>query len=726
MKDLLKQRLNRLTQQNHRELMVICGEQGWCLRTVNSLLSCLQEEQGLWLGEGAPDAVPAIQAGKASCWLGRERQFVVFNAWSGFDVDAFGAISGVVKGGGVMFLLVPVLDQWSLLQDPEHRRITVYPENENRVTGRYIQRLAGLLVKSEHCSLIQQNKAPVWQVLPNLNSETEARGNSGYCQTPEQALAVEAIKKVATGHRRRPLVLTADRGRGKSAALGIAAAQLLTHGLSRIVVTGPSLASTEQVFQHADECLGNDSLSRGTFSRGRVQWQDKSVQFMAPDEIVEHPIDCDLMLVDEAAALPVSLLESLLRQQSRIVFSSTIHGYEGTGRGFAIRFRKKLDAIAPKWRALHIKQAIRWADHDPLEQLVFSSLLLNARPAEDHQVEGATAEQCEWVRFDRDQLMHDEPMIAQVFGLLVLAHYRTRPFDLRHFLDGPNIEVYGLLYQGCLTGTVLAAREGAIDASMQEPVWLGQRRVRGHLIPQSLSNHAGIPEAIRQKGLRILRIAVHPAVQRNGLGADMLNRLAQSASDKGFDYLGTSFGATSGLLSFWQNSGYLPVRTGLQREAASGCYSLMMLQALSEAGRELLGEARSRFYDNLLLQLPESLKVMDTELVRQLFNGAGGFISADLSERDWQDIASFSHGQRLFESCLPAIRKLLLKGLVCPDSCSDSCSNSYEQALQVLTMKVLQQQSWSSLAQNERLAGKKQVLTRLRSCVGMLETALKH
>ena len=60
-----------------------------------------------------------------------------------------------------------------------------------------------------------------------------------------------------------------------------------------------------------------------------------------------------------------------------------------------------------------------------------------------------------------------------------------------------------------------------------------------------------------------------------------------------------------------------------------------------------------------------------------------------------------SHGQRLFESCLPAIRKLLLKGLVCPDS----CSNSYEQALQVLTMKVLQQQSWSSLAQHDRLAG---------------------
>ena len=721
MKELFKQRLNHLAQLNHRELIVFSGEQDWCLHSVNEWLPYLLEEQGLWLGEGVPEAMPVIHAAKASQWLGRERQFVVFNGWSGFDVDAFGAISGVVKGGGVMFLLVPELAQWSQLEDPEHCRITVYPETKNRVTGRYIQRLAKLLTESEHCSLIQQHKEPAWSALPNLNVESEASDDFGYCQTPEQAQAVEAIKKVATGHRRRPLVLTADRGRGKSAALGIAAAQLLTHGLKRIVVTGPSLASTEQVFQHAGKCLENTCLSRGTFSGGRVQWQDKSIQFMAPDEIVVNPVDCDLMLVDEAAALPVPLLETLLRQQSRIVFSSTIHGYEGTGRGFAIRFRKKVDSIAPKWRALSIRQAIRWADHDPLEQLVFSSLLLDASPAEDHQVEGATAEQCEWVCFDRDQLVQNESMVAQVFGLLVLAHYRTRPFDLRHFLDGPNIEVYGLLYKGRLVGTVLAAREGAIDASMQEPIWLGQRRVRGHLIPQSLSNHAGIPEAIRQKGLRVLRIAVHPAIHRKGLGAEMLNCLAQSARDKGFDYLGTSFGATSGLLNFWQNSGYQPVRTGLQREAASGCYSLMMLQSLSEAGNELLVEARSRFFDNFLLQLPESLKVMEAELVRQLFRGASDFSSADLSERDWQDIASFSRGQRLFESCLPAVRKLLLKGLVCAGSEFDSC----EQALRVLVIKVLQQQSWSNLAQYEGLAGKKQVLVHLRSCVGQLETALK-
>ena len=170
--------------------------------------------------------------------------------------------------------------------------------------------------------------------------------------------------------------------RGKSAALGIAAASLFKSGLDQIVVTGPSLLSTEQVFQHSAALLEEASLSRGI-----LEWQGRQLRFVAPDELTQamesEKVECDLMLVDEAATLPVPLLETLLRQHSRIVFSSTVHGYEGTGRGFAIRFRKVLDRITPKWRTLHLQQAIRWSERDPLEHLIFSSLLLDARPAPD-------------------------------------------------------------------------------------------------------------------------------------------------------------------------------------------------------------------------------------------------------------------------------------------------------------------------------------------------------
>ncbi|MCG7973391.1 MAG: DUF1726 domain-containing protein, partial [Candidatus Thiodiazotropha taylori] len=37
----------------------------------------------------------------------------MYNAFSGFDPDAFGAVSGTLTGGGLLLLLTPSLDHWA-------------------------------------------------------------------------------------------------------------------------------------------------------------------------------------------------------------------------------------------------------------------------------------------------------------------------------------------------------------------------------------------------------------------------------------------------------------------------------------------------------------------------------------------------------------------------------------------------------------------------------------
>lgn len=703
----LKSLLDAAAANHHRTFLVLTGSELWAKEQAAKLAQTFPSDNALWVGKEPDFSISHIPSSKATTWLGRECGQIFFDAFSGFDVDAFGVLSGTLSGGGLCVLLAPDLMSWEAFKDPEHKRLAVYPESPETVTGRYLSRLSLLIQEDASVALVSEQGESHWPEPERINLSVSDDVDPIY-RTHEQAVAVEAIKRVSKGHRRRPLVLTADRGRGKSAALGIAAAQLMMEGVGSIHVTAPSLAAVETLFLHASL-----SLEGSKQSRGLLEWQDKQLRFYAPDEWLESKqgsSQCDLMLVDEAAALPVGILEQLLKDNSRIVFASTIHGYEGTGRGFAVKFRQKLDAVTPKWKALHIRQPVRWQAADPLEAFVFRALMLNASPAKDEEVAGVQFDQCEFVHFDRDLLMQDETLLQELFGLLVLAHYRTRPFDLRHLLDGPNIRVYGLKYRGRIVATLLGAVEGGLDPELEEPVWSGKRRVRGHLMPQSLSNHVGIPEAIALKGMRVIRIAVHPELQRQGLGQKFLEVVADHASD--LDYLGSSFGATADLIQFWQSAGFLPVRTGLVREASSGCFSLMVLRPVSERAQVLQAEAIERFCDSLQLLLPDQLSSMEPELMVRLLRLASAGGSVRLSARDVMDLESFANGDRLYESCLVAIRKLLLASY--PEAVIE------DDELILLSMKVVQYRSWKALAVYTGVPGRKQVLQLFKERISKL------
>lgn len=176
-----------------------------------------------------------------------------------------------------------------------------------------------------------------------------------------------------SGHRKRPLILTADRGRGKSSTLGIAAAQLLAerHGFN-IIVTAPSVKAVEPVFSHASQGLESCEVINAT----HIRHQGGSLRFVAADELLKSKPDCDLLFVDEAAAIPIPMLKSMVDIYHRMIFSTTVHGYEGSGRGFGIKFESWLSEHRPGWKGFKLEQPIRWNNNDPLEAWLFDCFLL--------------------------------------------------------------------------------------------------------------------------------------------------------------------------------------------------------------------------------------------------------------------------------------------------------------------------------------------------------------
>src|SRR5690606_33136014 len=141
------------------------------------------------------------------------------------------------------------------------------------------------------------------------------------------------------------------------------------------------------------------------------------------------------------------MLQRLLQQYSRIVFSTTLHGYEGSGRGFKLQFQQLLDHYTPGWYHTHLIQPVRWNSGDLLEQFSFELCLLDAEPVADALIMDATIAALQIQPVSAEQLVQDESLLQQCFGLMVAAHYRTRPSDLQMLLDRDDMWVLGVFYQ---------------------------------------------------------------------------------------------------------------------------------------------------------------------------------------------------------------------------------------------------------------------------------------
>jgi tRNA(Met) cytidine acetyltransferase len=402
--------------------------------------------------------------------------------------------------------------------------------------------------------------------------------------------------------------------------LGVAAARLLGEGLPRITVVAPHRAAAATLFAQAQAAAGLPLQGVADMRIGTG-----TLRFRLPAECLADGDAPGLVLVDEAAAIPVAVLGRLLDRANRLVFASTVHGYEGSGRGFELRFQQELARRMPQWRTLQLTAPVRWAADDPLEALVNDAFLLDAeldetgpdeaRPGPAARADLAIAE------VEPARLQRDEGLLRSVFGLLVNAHYQTRPSDLRQLLDNPDNRLWVARRGGAVVGVLLASLEGGLDAAMAGRVLSGQRRPRGHLLPQSLAVHAGLEACLQQRVARVQRIAVHPRLQRRGIASRLLQGLAAWAAGQGFDLLGCAFGAEPSLLAFWRANGFVPVRLGVRVDPASAAHSLFMLRGLSARGGSLAAGGARRFLADLPWSLAAGLRDLESRLAAALLRG---------------------------------------------------------------------------------------------------------
>ncbi|HBD3525601.1 TPA: tRNA cytosine(34) acetyltransferase TmcA [Escherichia coli] len=636
--------LHTLTAQMKREgirrLLVLSGEEGWCFDHALKLRDALPGDW-LWISP-QPDAEKHCSPSALQTLLGREFRHAVFDARHGFDAAAFAALSGTLKAGSWLVLLLPVWEEWENQPDADSLRWSDCPDPI--ATPHFVQHFKRVLTADNDAILWRQNQP---FSLAHFTPRTDWHPATGAPQ-PEQQQLLQQLLTMPSG----VAAVTAARGRGKSALAG----QLISRIAGSAIVTAPAKAATDVLAQFAGE----------------------KFRFIAPDALLASDEQADWLVVDEAAAIPAPLLHQLVSRFPRTLLTTTVQGYEGTGRGFLLKFCARF----PHLHRFELQQPIRWAQGCPLEKMVSNALVFDDENF-THTPQGNIV-----ISAFEQTLWRSEPETPlKVYQLLSGAHYRTSPLDLRRMMDAPGQHFLQAAGENEIAGALWLVDEGGLSQQLSQAVWAGFRRPRGNLVAQSLAAHGSNPLAATLRGRRVSRIAVHPARQREGTGQQLIAGALQYTQD--LDYLSVSFGYTGELWRFWQRCGFVLVRMGNHREASSGCYTAMALLPMSDAGKQLAEREHYR-----LRRDAQVLAQWNGEMlpVDPLNDGA-------LSDDDWLELAGFAFAHRPLLTSLGCLLRLL---------------QTSELALPALRGRLQKNASDAQLCTTLKLSGRKMLLVRQR------------
>ena len=623
-----------------RRLLVLSGEERWCFDHALKLRDALPGDW-LWISP-QPDAENHCSPSALQTLLGREFRHAVFDARYGFDAAAFAALSGTLKAGSWLVLLLPVWDEWENQPDADSLRWSDCPDPI--ATPHFVQHLKRVLTADNDAILWRQNQP---FSLAHFTPRTDWHPATGAPQ-PEQQQLLQQLLTMPPG----VAAVTAARGRGKSALAG----QLISRIAGSAIVTAPAKAATDVLAQFAGE----------------------KFRFIAPDALLASDEQADWLVVDEAAAIPAPLLHQLVSRFPRTLLTTTVQGYEGTGRGFLLKFCARF----PHLHRFELQQPIRWAQGCPLEKMVSEALVFDDENF-THTPQGNIV-----ISAFEQTLWRSEPETPlKVYQLLSGAHYRTSPLDLRRMMDAPGQHFLQAAGENEIAGALCLVDEGGLSQELSQAVWAGYRRPRGNLVAQSLAAHGSNPLAATLRGRRVSRIAVHPARQREGTGRQLIAGALQYIHD--LDYLSVSFGYTEELWRFWQRCGFVLVRMGNHREASSGCYTAMALLPMSDAGKQLAEREHYR-----LRRDAQALAQWNGEMLP-----VDPLNDAVLSDDDWLELAGFAFTHRPLLTSLGCLLRLL---------------QTSELALPALRGRLQKNASDAQLCTTLKLSGRKLLLVRQR------------
>ncbi|MBT3134619.1 GNAT family N-acetyltransferase [Alteromonas sp. ALT199] len=620
--------LSDINYPTHRRMLVISGHDTFC-ETALSIIQTLADETAFL--SVATFTSNELKGKRRKKVLGSEYDIATLDCRDSFKPGDAMAVAGIVKHRGCLILICPEFEQWC-----SNASVSFLSEGFTLTHSRYLARFTECLRTNADIALLSESIAR----LPDLTTyrvegpplEKTYRGS--LFKSKEQENAYSRLYQSYSLNKLNALV-TAPRGRGKSSLLGIFIDSLVREG-KNVLLTSEQRENVASVMSQLHQFDGTketnvqfhhtDSVDQKRRPVDERRMSLGSVKWVPPDSELLYNEDnttYDLVVVDEAASMPLPTVNRIMATNPQWILSTTLQGYEGSGNGF---IHKLIPTLPSGSIHLRLSTPLRWYENDAIEAFFKRSCLFESSTTNDNITGVESEDSFELIKrsdfFLGSFKNVNESTLRQVMHLLALAHYQTTPDDFMRLLDSPDVLVAILKSDSHVIAAAIINIEGGTRLNnVSTDIASGRRRPKGHLGAQRLTLLSTNPEAATYNYWRINRIAVHPMLQNRGIGSYVVKEVVNQAREQAIEATCTSYGTTLKLDKFWARNGFEIVDYGRKPNKASGETSALAIlphtPKATDFAATLIALKTSFSSNSSLYELPSSvLEIYITKLAQ--------------------------------------------------------------------------------------------------------------
>lgn len=618
--------------------------------------------------------------------LGSTFSSLIMDLSEGFHPNDLGVVVETVEEGGIIIAISPPILRWKNLISKWHEELISEPFTLKDVVGRFYRRFLERTLRAEGVIIFDADREELvkrYEFTQKGSSREEIvipestrikKKLYKLCASQDQVRVLQVFERFFEREKeRKAVVITADRGRGKTAVLGIVTPALISRlerllkRPIRVLVVAPTPHAVQNYFKFLIKAMKRQGMKDFFVKKTEelitvLNSKYARVEYAIPRRALDESGLVDILIVDEAAGIEVPVLLKVTENARHVIFSTTIHGYEGTGRSFNVRFLKKLEEDPSiEVEKIHMSEPIRYGAGDPIESWLYDALLLNALPVEleEEDLDRIRISELEFKILNKDELLNNEELLREFFGIYVLAHYRNRPSDLSVLLDTPNHIPAVVKVNGKVVCSLHLAVEGGMDEELIAKIRTGYKP-RGQIIPDLVLKHFWNYDFSKRKGVRIVRIATHPNAMDMGVGSFALRKVIEWAEQSDLDWVGSGFGVSSDLIRFWLKNGFLPIHITPQRNEISGEYTIIVLRPIKVD--ESVARMNVEFIRRFIEYLSDELSDLETETAIMILKSIKGDVKChplNFGEIDVERLSKYFEGLGFYEYISDLARPLV-------------------------------------------------------------------